>query len=99
MLFAIRFHDVPDGLPIRQAHMAAHMRWLGENAASIVAAGPLRSGTTDSTPVGALWLVRADDFAAAEAFVKGDPFMQNGLRAKVEIYHWSKGFPETPSEI
>ncbi len=99
MLFAVRFHDIADGLPIRNAHMDAHMAWLGANDDAIVAAGPLRVGDPDSTPVGALWLVRAKDFASAEALLAGDPFMKNGLRAKTEIYHWAKGYPSYTVEI
>ncbi|GAA5233737.1 YciI family protein [Verticiella sediminum] len=99
MLFAVRFYDIPNGLAIRNAHMDAHMQWLEQNAAAIVAAGPLRTGAADSTPVGALWLIRADSFEAAQAMIQGDPFMQNGLREKVELYHWGKAYPQAPVEI
>jgi len=99
MLFAVRFTDVADALPIRKAHHDAHMAWLAENASAIVAAGPLRSGSADSTPVGALWIIQAEDFAAAQALIANDPFMKNGLRASTEILQWSKGFPQTPSQI
>ena len=30
---------------------------------------------------------------AAEIF-KSDPFRTKGMREKVEIYHWSKAFPD-----
>ena len=99
MLFAVRFQDIDDPMPIRNANYDAHMAWLEENAESIVAAGPLRAGGSDSAPVGALWLVRADDFASAERLIAGDPFMKAGLRAKTEILLWSKGYPAHAVEI
>ena len=99
MLYAIRFHDVADGLPIRQAHMDAHMAWLAEQGPAIVAAGPLRVGGPDTTPVGALWLVQADSEAAARAMVESDPFSLHGLRKSIEVYGWSKGYPSTPTTL
>lgn len=99
MLFAVRFQDIDDPMPVRKANYDAHMAWLGENAESIVAAGPLYANGPDSAPVGALWLVRADDRAAAERLIAADPFMKAGLRAKTEILLWVKGHPAHPVEI
>lgn len=99
MLYAVRFQDIDDPMPIRKANNDAHMAWLGENAESIVAAGPLRAGGADSAPIGALWLVRADDLASAERLIAADPFMKAGLRAKTEILLWTRGYPAHPVEI
>lgn len=93
MLFVIRFHDVANGLSIRQAHMDAHMAWLAEQGPTIVAAGPLRVGGPDTTPVGAMWIVQADSEAAAEAIVRTDPFTVHGLRERIEVYLWTRGYP------
>ena len=99
MLFAVRFEDVENPMPIRNANYDAHMAWLNENGQSVVAAGPLRKDGPDSAPVGALWLVRADDLASAEKLIAADPFMKAGLRARTEILLWSKGHPAHPVEI
>ena len=99
MLFAVRFQDIDDPMPVRNANYDAHMAWLGENAESIVAAGPLFAGEPGSAPVGALWLVRAADRAEAEKLIAADPFMKAGLRAKTEILAWVKGHPAHAVEI
>jgi len=99
MLFAVRFHDVADGLPIRQAHTDAHMEWIAKTGNAVVAAGPLRSGGPESTPIGALWVVRGDSIEQVRAMLDEDPFVKNGLRAKTEIYQWTKAWPATISEI
>jgi len=49
--------------------------------------------TQGSPPVGALWVVRADNRAAVQVLIETDPFRQQGLRASCEILHWSKAFP------
>ncbi len=40
-----------------------------------------------------MWIIDAEDRAQAEAIYTNDPFWVNGLRARVELHHWSKGFP------
>ncbi|MBU4611410.1 hypothetical protein IMZ29_12990 [Achromobacter sp. GG226] len=99
MLYVIRFYDIADGLAIRQAHIDAHMAWLAEQGPAIVAAGPLRVGGPDTKPVGALWIVQADSEAQAEAIVRTDPFSIHGLRERIEVYAWSRGYPAQPVTI
>lgn len=99
MLFAVRFQDIDDPMPIRKANNDAHMAWLGENAESIVAAGPLFADGPGSAPVGAMWLVRAEDRAAVERLIAQDPFMKAGLRARTEILQWARGYPAHKVEI
>ena len=91
-LFAVRFHDRADRLPVRQTHMQAHLAWLNGHQSQILVAGSLRSDP-GQPPVGALWVVRADNRAAVQVLIETDPFWQQGLRASCEILHWSKAFP------
>ncbi len=98
MLFMVRFTDQPDRLDIRQAHIAAHMEWLGLHAAQVRIGGPLRE-TPEGNPVGALWLVEAASRAEVDALLATDPFWVNGLRASVEILEWRKAVPAGPATI
>lgn len=98
MLFMVRFTDQLDRLDIRQAHISAHMAWLGEHADSIRIGGPLRE-TPDASPVGAMWLVEAASRAEMDALIASDPFWVNGLRASVEILEWRKAVPSGPAVI
>ena len=93
MLYAVRFIDRPELLEVRQAHLQAHIRWLGEHRDSILIAGSLRVEACDH-PVGGLWLVESPSKAAIEELLRTDPFWVHGLRATHEIHRWSKAFAE-----
>jgi uncharacterized protein YciI len=98
MLFVIRFTDKPNRLEIRKQFLPAHLEWLGERHHTILVAGSLRENV-EANPIGALWIVDADDKAQVESLYQTDPFWLNGLRAGVEILHWSKAFPERKTEV
>ncbi|MBI3283558.1 MAG: hypothetical protein HYZ65_01720 [Burkholderiales bacterium] len=98
MLFILRFTDRVDAQAIRQQQMAAHIAWLAERQDQIRVAGSLRHALGQN-PVGALWVVEAQDKAEAEASYASDPFWLHGLRESVEVLHWSKAFPGQPAEI
>lgn len=98
MLFAIRFTDKPSMLNIRERFLPAHFEWLDACQDVVLVAGSLRE-SADANPIGALWIVEADDEAQARSVFQTDPFWLNGLRAKVEILRWSKAFPERKTEV
>ncbi|MCV2357024.1 YciI family protein [Paucibacter sp. B2R-40] len=93
MLFAIRFVDKADSLPLRQQRMAAHIAWLDQEREHVLVGGSLRH-SPEQAPVGGLWVVEAQSKAAAEALLKQDPFYSAGLRESWEILHWSKAFED-----
>jgi hypothetical protein len=95
MLFLVRFTDHPDRLAVRTAHQQAHLAWLAAHEAAIRLGGPLRPDPA-AAPVGALWIVEADDAAAVHAMLATDPFMVHGLRASVEVLEWRKVVPRGP---
>jgi uncharacterized protein YciI len=98
MLFAIRFTDKPSMLEIRQRYLPAHINWLDERQETILVAGSLRE-KIDVNPIGALWIVEADDETQAESVFQSDPFWLHGLRAGYEILYWSKAFLHRKVEI
>ena len=78
---------------MRARHMAAHLAFLEENAASVQAAGPLKD-TADAAPAGGLWLVEAASPEAVHALVKADPFWPTGLRKSYRVLEWTQVFKD-----
>lgn len=96
--FMVRFTDRSDRLDVRARHGEAHLRWLAEHADRIRLGGPLRA-RAEGDPVGAMWLVEAEDAEAVKAMIDTDPFWIHGLRERVEILHWRKAVPASPTTI
>jgi uncharacterized protein YciI len=98
MLFAIRFTDKPSMLDVRKNFLPAHIEWLDQRLDTILVAGSLRE-EVDTNPLGALWIVEANDKTEVTALFQTDPFWVNGLRAGYEILHWSKAFPQRKTAV
>lgn len=93
MLYAVIFEDNTGlGDDVRVAHMGDHLTFLERHAGEIMAAGPLREAS--GTPVGGLWLVKANARSSVEALIKEDPFWPTGLRASVRILAWQQVFAD-----
>jgi uncharacterized protein len=93
MLFILRFTNNPDRVNLLSKYYPAHVEWLKERDSVILVPGAIRT-EADGTPIGGLWIVRADSKAEVEALFKTDPFWVNGLRQGYEILFWSKAFPD-----
>lgn len=84
----VSFYDVaPDALPKLMEHFPAHRARLDEFHArgDLIAAGPL-----GQPPTSAMGIFPSKD--AAEAFVKDDPFVLNGLVSNWRIVEWNAAF-------
>jgi len=92
MLFVARFTDKPGIAERRSELLQDHFAWLASND-QVLVAGALRA-EADGDSLGGLWIIEADSKEAAEAVYQTDPFFANGLRAKVELYHYVKANPE-----
>jgi len=91
MPIIILFTDNPTAEPgLRAAHMQDHLAFLADHAGTISGAGPL--ATEAGAGDGGLWVVETDDFAAAEALVRADPFWPTGLRHSHRALHWRRVF-------
>lgn len=95
MLFIIQFEDVyaeqPERLPERTRHMPEHLAFSAERGDRVVAAGALRP-SENGVPSGGIWMIDAEDKAAAEVFCKDDPFWKAGLRKSVRVNHRARAF-------
>ncbi|SCU91575.1 conserved hypothetical protein [Cupriavidus necator] len=93
MLFAVRFHDKPDQLALRNAYLQDHVDWLAKHRDTILIAGSLRE-IPEAGAVGGLWIVRASDRSEVEGLLQSDPFWIQGLRDRVEIHSLHRAFDE-----
>jgi uncharacterized protein YciI len=93
MLFVARFTDKPDIAATRDKLLKSHFEWLDQNKDKVLLAGSLRSDVGGAS-LGGLWIIEANSKAEAEQVYQTDPFFANGLRAKVELYHYVKANAE-----
>ena len=93
MLFVVRFTDNQDRLPIRKQFLPAHLEWLEAHRKNVLVPGSLRP-EPGATPIGACWIVEAEDKSEVERLLQSDPFWVQGLRQGYEILYWFKAFPE-----
>jgi len=93
MLFILRFTNHPERVNLLSKYYPAHVEWLKQHESVILVPGALRT-EPDATPIGGLWIVRADSRAEVEALFETDPFWVNGLRQGYELLYWSKAFPD-----
>ena len=76
---------------MRAAERSKHLAYLDSNLTRLIAGGPKLRDDCE-TACGTLYIVDVDDRAAAETFIKNDPFSKAGLFDKVEIRRWRKAF-------
>lgn len=93
MLFALRFTDHPTSFNVRKEYLNSHLEWLKQKQDVVKAAGSLREKNNDQ-PVGALWIVKAENREDALEIFSDDPFWVHGLRASVEVLFWSLAFED-----
>ena len=93
MLFVVRFTDNRERLATRKEFLPAHLEWLEAHDKNVLVPGSLRP-EPDAAPIGACWIVEAENRNEVEHLLQSDPFWVQGLRQSYEILHWSKAFPE-----
>jgi uncharacterized protein YciI len=84
----VSFYDVaPMALPKLKDHFSAHRARLQEFHARgvLLAAGPL-----GNPPESAMGIFTSRE--AAEEFIKGDPFVVNGLVSQWRVLEWNAAF-------
>lgn len=92
MLFVISCTDKPGNQKVRLDNRPAHVDYLKSQGPRIVMAGPT---TTEDGQLmtGSMIVLEADDYAAAEAFSRNDPYAKAGLFDSVSIRPWKKVLP------
>jgi uncharacterized protein YciI len=89
MPYLIDATDKPESGALRTAERPKHLAWLDSNLPRLIAGGP-KLRDDGETACGTLYILDVNDRAAAETFIKDDPFSKAGLFGKVEITRWRK---------
>ena len=93
MQFMIQCFDKPNSLELRLATRERHLQHVDQSGMKILIAGPMLSDV--GQPIGSLFLVEAEDAAAARRFVDADPYQLAGLFARVDIKGFRTVFPRS----
>lgn len=93
MLFCFHNLDKPGASELRQAWRPAHKDYLAKVADRIAFAGPLLADD-GQTMQGSLLVIDFPDRAAAEAWLKDEPFTRNGVYASVSIRAFANLWPQ-----
>ena len=82
----LMFYEVtPDGLSKAPEHYAGHVARLNEFHARGVL---LMAGPYGAPPIGAVGVFTSRE--AAEEFIKGDPFVLNGVVGRHTVHDWNE---------
>jgi len=97
MYFVIFATDRPDHEEVRAGERPRHHKYIHDPGLPLrpQVAGPTLDPESD-TMNGSLFIIEAEDMAAAEAFIADDPYNQAGLFETIIIrpFHWEVGRPE-----
>ena len=91
-MYAIVCFDRPGSAPLRDAHRAAHQKFLSENSSKILYGGPLKDAS-DGPSIGALLVVDCATREEAEALIGADPFHRGGVYGSVAVRAFKQVFP------
>jgi uncharacterized protein YciI len=91
MPFLIDATDKSDSQNVRHANRPKHIAYLEENLPRLLAAGA-KLRDDGETAWGTVYILDVEDRAAAEAFVRSDPFSRAGLFEEVAITRWRKAY-------
>jgi uncharacterized protein YciI len=88
MLFVVHALDRPNGLDNRMKNYRDHRAHLDRAEAEgieIVTAGPLVADDGE-TPIGSLFVCKANDRTTVEAFCNADPYKANGVWETIQVH-------------
>lgn len=77
-------------VPFRDQHLA--LAWAAQSKGTLILAGVLANPTD-----GAVFHFKCDSPDAIEAFIKADPYVQNGLVTRWQIREWVTAVGEAAS--
>jgi uncharacterized protein YciI len=99
MLYAILGEDIPNSQDKRAAARPAHLKRVDEliNAGKMILAGPFPAiDSPDPGPAGmtgSLIVAEFESLEAARQWINGDPYVTQGVFAKVTVRPFKKVFP------
>jgi uncharacterized protein YciI len=93
MLFAFICFDKTNSADLRQRIRAEHIEYMMTVLDDTAFGGPLLSDDGE-TSVGSIFAIEFADRAAAEAFIKAEPYTKLGLFETPRIFPWKQMAPE-----
>jgi len=93
MLFTFICLDKANSADLRMRIRAEHIEYMIAVKDKTVFGGPLLSDDSEVS-VGSIFAIDFADRAAAENFIKAEPYSREGLFEKVMIYPWRQMVPE-----
>lgn len=91
MPYIIETFDKPASLEVRKAHRPAHLQFLDEHKAVLLACGA-KLNDDGSDLGGGIYIVDLESRDEARALIEADPFFKAGLFAEVKIVRWRKAY-------
>ena len=84
-VFLVVAHDADGSAEIRDRELEAHLEYVEKHCNEYLICGPLRE-TDGPGLVGSFFLIAATDDAAARTLVDGDPYVQSGMYAQIDVH-------------
>ena len=98
MPYIIETFDKPGHQHVRQQHRPAHLDFLTENSALLLACGA-KLDDDGGDLGGGLYVVALDTREEAERFIASDPFAKAGLFERISITRWRKAYVDGKSYL
>ncbi|MBO1076373.1 YciI family protein [Roseomonas marmotae] len=98
MPYMIETWDKPESQSLRLEHRAAHLAYLAENAARLLACGA-KLADDGGDGGGSFYIVDVETREEAESFLAADPFTQAGLPGRQAITRWRKAYLDGKSYL
>ena len=83
-VFLVTAFDAEGSAEIRDSELEGHLEYVEKHCDQYLVCGPLRD-TDGPELVGSFFLIAAADEAAARSLVDGDPYMQSGMYARINV--------------
>ncbi|PXW25638.1 YciI family protein [Paraburkholderia caballeronis] len=91
MPYVIETWDKPGSQAVRAGARPAHLEYLAEHGARLLACGA-KLDDDGRDLGGGLYVLDTEDRRDAEAFIAADPFTQADLFERVQITRWRKAY-------
>ena len=83
-VFLVLAYDGDGSAASRDGELDGHLEYVEKHCDDYLVCGPLRN-PGEPALIGSFFLLVAEDAAAAEALVSGDPYFQSGMYADVRV--------------
>jgi uncharacterized protein YciI len=86
MLFIVSGRDHANGLEHRLKHRPQHRAYYESLGDDLILSGPYLDSSGE--PIGSMIIIRRESQGAAELFANADPFVTEGVFARLTVSRW-----------